>query len=169
MRSVIAERFHDLCRMAGFTVLQVAQTLHVTERTVYAWYSGDRAVPYSAYKLMRILARFELPGAGWEGWHMHSGKLWTPEGHGFAPTDAAWWGLIVRKARLFDQLYAKSAVLDRITRANNRNAAAAPEGARGAASAGAAAAVPALPPGNHGENTAFHHLKGSANGQGIAS
>lgn len=81
----------------------MARTLQVTERTVYAWFSGKTAVPYSAYKLLRILNRFELPG--WPGWHMHSGKLWTPEGFSFEPQDGAWWSLLVRQARSFRTLY----------------------------------------------------------------
>jgi hypothetical protein len=84
----------------------VARTLQVTERTVYAWFSGKTAVPYAAYKLLRILNRFELPG--WPGWHMHSGKLWTPEGFGFEPQDAAWWSLLVRQARSFRTLYRRT-------------------------------------------------------------
>lgn len=75
----------------------VARSLQVTERTVYAWFSGKTAVPYSAYKLLGSLNRFELPG--WPGWHMHSGKLWTPEGFCFEPQDGAWWSLLVRQAQ----------------------------------------------------------------------
>jgi len=89
----------------------VAQTLQVTERTVYAWFSGKTAVPYSAYKLLRILNRFELPG--WPGWHMHSGKLWTPEGFAFDPTDGAWWSLLVRQARAFRVQYERANALER--------------------------------------------------------
>nr|ART90363.1 hypothetical protein [uncultured bacterium] len=58
-------------------------------------------MPYAAYKLLRLLRWFELPGP-WEGWQMHSGKLWTPEGLGFDPSDSAWWGVLVRKAAQFD-------------------------------------------------------------------
>lgn len=47
---------------------------------------------------------FELPCEGWQGWHMHSGKLWTPEGFGFTPDCQSWWSLLVRQARLFRQM-----------------------------------------------------------------
>ncbi len=77
-RAAIAARFKVLCLDAGLKVPDVARTLQVTERTVYAWFSGKTAVPYATYRLLRILNRFELPG--WPGWHMHSGKLWSPEG-----------------------------------------------------------------------------------------
>lgn len=104
-RAAIAQRFKYLCQDAGLKVPEVAQALHVTERTVYAWISGQTAVPYSAYRLLRILNRFEFPDPAWAGWHMHSGKLWTPEGLGFDPADSAWWGLLVRKSAQFEVLF----------------------------------------------------------------
>lgn len=110
-RAAIAARFKVLCLDAGLKVPDVARTLQVTERTVYAWFSGKTAVPYSAYKLLRILSRFELPG--WPGWHMHSGKLWTPEGFAFDPTDGAWWSLLVRQARAFRAQYERANALER--------------------------------------------------------
>ena len=100
-----------MCLDAGLKVPEVAQSLQVTERTVYAWLSGKTAVPYSAYKLLRVLNRFELPG--WPGWHMHSGKLWTPEGFAFEPQDGAWWSLVVRQARCFRTLYERCGELER--------------------------------------------------------
>jgi len=92
-------------------VPDVARTLQVTERTVYAWFSGKTAVPYAAYRLLRIMSRFELPG--WPGWHMHSGKLWTPEGFGFEPVDGMYWAGLVRRARLFNVLYRENCQLER--------------------------------------------------------
>lgn len=61
-------------------------------------------MPYAAYKLVRVMRLFELPCKGWEGWHMHSGKLWTPEGYGFMPDCQSWWSLLVRQARLFREM-----------------------------------------------------------------
>ncbi|MBU2288425.1 MAG: helix-turn-helix domain-containing protein, partial [Gammaproteobacteria bacterium] len=98
---MLASRFKIACADAGLTIDEVAQMLHVTPRTVRYWFSGKTNVPFAAYKLLRILNRFELPGDAWAGWHMHSGRLWTPEGHGFEPRDGAWWSLLVRQARGF--------------------------------------------------------------------
>ncbi|MDP3190422.1 VC1465 family Xer recombination activation factor [Rhodoferax sp.] len=78
--------------------------LHVNPRTVRYWISGKTLIPYSAYRLLRILTGSELPANGWDGWHMHSGQLWSPEGHGFKPNDSSWWGLLVRQARCFKTL-----------------------------------------------------------------
>ncbi len=70
--------------------------LHVNPRTVRYWISGKTLIPYSAYRLLRSLTGAELPSNGWDGWHMHSGKLWNREGHSFLPSDSSWWGLLVR-------------------------------------------------------------------------
>jgi len=104
-RAVLCSRFRVLCLDAGLDVDGVAKLLHVTPRTVRYWFSGSVGVPYAAYKLLRVMRLFELPCKGWDGWHMHSGKLWSPEGFCFAPGDASWWGLLVRQARGFKTLY----------------------------------------------------------------
>ncbi len=104
-RMLLASRFKVMLADLGLTPDSAAQALHVTPRTVRHWISGKTLVPYAAYRLLRILAGAELPSTGWDGWHMHSGKLWSPEGYGFLPSDSSWWGLLVRKARLFHQLY----------------------------------------------------------------
>jgi len=112
-RALLASRFKVLCADAGLSVDQVAKTLHVTPRTVRYWFSGKSAVPYAAYKLVRIMRWFELPMKGFEGWCMHSGKLWTPEGHPIGPEDGSWWSLLVRQARCFRTLYQRSADFER--------------------------------------------------------
>lgn len=110
---MLASRFRVLCADAGLSIDAVAQTLHVTPRTVRYWFSGKSAVPYAAYKLVRVMRWFELPQKGFEGWCMHSGKLWTPEGHSIAPEDGGWWSLLVRQARCFRTLYQRSADFER--------------------------------------------------------
>lgn len=96
----------------GLTPETAAQALHVTPRTVRHWISGKTLVPYAAYRLLRMQTGSELPCPGWDGWHMHSGRLWSPEGHGFEPHDSNWWGLLVRKARLFGEMYDRDRLLD---------------------------------------------------------
>ena len=83
----------------------------MTSRTVRNWISGRVSVPYAAYRLVRILGRWELPDPAWAGWIMHSGRLWSPEGHGFVPGDSNWWGLLVREARLWREQYEREAQL----------------------------------------------------------
>lgn len=100
-----------MCTGAGFSLADVAQLLHVSPRTVHNWFSGACAVPYSSWRLIRILGRYELPDKSWAGWLMHSGKLWTPEGHPIEPRDGAWWSLLVRQARCFRSTFQENTQL----------------------------------------------------------
>jgi transcriptional regulator with XRE-family HTH domain len=112
-RLMLASRFRVLCADCGLTIDEVAKLLRVTPRTVRYWFSGQSAVPYAAYKLVRVLRWFELPGDGFAGWSMHSGRLWTPEGHPIAPEDGGWWSLLVRQARAFRVLVQRSHEFER--------------------------------------------------------
>jgi DNA-binding transcriptional regulator YiaG len=112
-RSMLASRFRVLCADSGLSIDEAAKLLHVTPRTVRYWFSGQSAVPYAAYRLVRVLRWWELPQKGFEGWCMHSGRLWTPEGHPIAPEDGGWWSLLVRQARCFRTLYQRSGDFER--------------------------------------------------------
>lgn len=138
---MLASRFRVLCADAGLSIEAVAQTLHVTTRTVRYWFSGKTGVPYAAYRLVRVMRWFELPQKGFEGWCMHSGKLWTPEGIPIGPQDGGWWSLLVRQARCFRTLYQRSADFERslmmltakgLTASDGEPSWARPEGSRSA-------------------------------------
>ena len=73
-------RLRALYRSLGWKRSECAQFFHVSARTLHNWESGATAIPYAVLKLLRIHARYELPGQEWNGWVFHSGKLWTPEG-----------------------------------------------------------------------------------------
>lgn len=100
-----ARRFDTMLRQLGLSRVAAAQMLQVSDRTLYNWLSGHHAVPYAAYKLVRVLCFQEIPFKGWEGWHFSVGTLWSPEGHGFSGKDGSWWGLLIRQARMFSKLY----------------------------------------------------------------
>ncbi|WP_096697075.1 VC1465 family Xer recombination activation factor [Polaromonas sp. AER18D-145] len=119
---MLSSRFKVLCADAGLSIDEAAKLLHVTPRTVRYWFSGKVTVPYAAYKLVRVLRWFELPGPAWRGWHFHSGKLWTPEGHGFEPHDANWWSLLVRQARSFRTIYERESAMRQALRAGRTDA-----------------------------------------------
>lgn len=160
----------------GWDRAACAKNFHVTERTLHNWETGKNDIPYTAYRLLRLLNRMELPGETWAGWYFAGGTLYTPEGYPLTGHDGSWWSLLVRQAAMFRELMA-------------RGAEGRAEGAplRGGASAWAAAPGPvapatgrrealapvpltawpssprfqqpaqalnvsALPPGNHGEN-----------------
>jgi len=109
---MLGSRFKILLADTGLSPEDAGKLLHVTPRTIRYWISGQVTVPYAAYRLVRVLRLFELPCEGWDGWHMHSGRLWSPEGFGFTPRDSSWWGLLVRKAALFQQMYDRDRQLD---------------------------------------------------------
>jgi DNA-binding transcriptional regulator YiaG len=129
-RAMLADRFVTMYRSAGLDKPALAKFLHVSERTLHNWESGLHEIPYATYKLVRILTRYEFPDPAWRGWHMHSGKLWSPEGYGFTPSDSSWWSLLCRRAVSFNQLYDQLAELKRASRAHQG-----PPGPRGARSA----------------------------------
>lgn len=102
---MLSARLKVMLADLALTPETTGKMLHVHPRTVRYWISGKVRVPYASYRLLRILTGAELPCSGWDGWHMHSGMLWSPEGHGFKPDDSSWWGLLVRQARMFKLLY----------------------------------------------------------------
>lgn len=109
---MLSARLKVMLADLGLTPESAAHVLHVTPRTVRHWISGKSTIPYAAYRLLRILGRFELPDPAWQGWLFHSGKLWSPEGHGFDPHDSNWWSLLVRQARCFRTLYQRASAFD---------------------------------------------------------
>jgi hypothetical protein len=108
---LLSARLKIMLADLGLTPETAGKMLHVNPRTVRYWISGKTLIPYSAYRLLRILTGAELPANGWDGWHMHSGQLWSPEGHGFKPNDSSWWGLLVRQARCFKTMADREAQL----------------------------------------------------------
>jgi len=139
-RALLGARFKVLLSDTGLTVDGAAKLLHVTPRTIQYWISGRVRVPYAAYRLVRVLRLFELPCPGWEGWHMHSGKLWSPEGHSFTPTDGSWWNLLIRKAAMFSKLYNRDAQFDMLVQRMGPESARAPASPQARDAAGLAAA-----------------------------
>jgi DNA-binding transcriptional regulator YiaG len=97
--------FKEARLLAGFTRSDAAEALFVSERTVRNWEAGRAAVPYSAFKLIKVLGRYDLPGAAWDGWRLNGDTLWSPERKPFRPHELAWWGLTCAMARSWLQRY----------------------------------------------------------------
>ena len=70
------------------------------------WESGRFRIPYAAFKLMRILRGYELPGHHWKGYRLIGDTLWSPEGKPFRAADARWWSLTVCMAHEFRRMVA---------------------------------------------------------------
>ena len=120
-----AARFKDTRLLCALSVPAAGKLFRVSERTIRNWEAGRVGVPYTAFKLMRILRGFELPGHQWKGYRLIGDTLWSPEGLAFKAVDHYWWSLTVRMAREFRQIMQ-----------TRRAASVAPEeavGARGAA------------------------------------
>lgn len=136
-------RLRCLYRYLGWNRRQCAQFFHVSERTLHNWECGATAIPFAVIKLLRVHCRHELPGKAWDGWVFHSGKLWTPEGHGLLPHDAACWSNLARRAQLFHVVLKENHRL-RCALAQQAQERSAPEaqpfGGRGASLAGGSAA-----------------------------
>jgi hypothetical protein len=102
-----------LLRQQGLCAPEAAKILHVSPRTIHNWATGHHAVPYSAFKLLRVMRYLEIPFEGWEGWFFCMGSLYSPEGHRFSGKDSSWWSLLVRQARMFSVLYQENTELRR--------------------------------------------------------
>lgn len=73
------DKFRQVRQQVGLTQKETACLLHVTARTVALWESGKTGIPYAAFKLLKILVGFELPGEAWQGWSIQGDTLWSPE------------------------------------------------------------------------------------------
>lgn len=91
-------RLRSMYRSLGWSRADCAKFLHVTERCLHNWERGRHAIPFAAYKLIRLHLGYELPGRDWDGWSISRGRLCTPEGHELNPLDAKWWHLLCRRA-----------------------------------------------------------------------
>lgn len=107
----------------SWSVTDAGKYFQVTERTWHNWENGAHRIPYAVYKLMRVLAQLELPGAQWAGWSLQGGKLITPENHEITPQDGAWWSLMIRKGRSFTAAYQEARRLRGLLHAHGIDAA----------------------------------------------
>lgn len=101
------------CKL-GWSVEDAGKYFQVTDRTWHNWESGAHRIPFAVYKLLRLLARLELPGKAWAGWRLEGDVLITPEGRQITPKDGTWWSLLVRRAAGFDACYNEAATLRKL-------------------------------------------------------
>lgn len=83
----------------------VAVLLNVSLRSVHYWEGGHVPMPWAAFRLLRILTGYELPGKAWEGWMLLRNQLISPDGKVFTPSDLYPLAWTVDKARMWDQDY----------------------------------------------------------------
>ena len=81
-----SRKLRAMYRSLGWSRADCAKHLHVTERCLHNWEAGRHAIPFAAFRLLRISCYMELPGKDWDGWRLGAGKLWTPERRGLTGT-----------------------------------------------------------------------------------
>jgi DNA-binding transcriptional regulator YiaG len=75
--------FKEARLISRLTIEQTAKLLQVTSRTVALWECGATRIPYSAFKLLRCLAKGELIPEAWKGWTIRDDTLYSPSGRSF--------------------------------------------------------------------------------------
>ena len=100
--------FSDLRRQSGLTRQAAADELNVTPRTIQNWETGGARIPWMAYRMLRILRGYALPGSHWEGWTIHGDKLIPPGGRPLDAANLLYLGGVFAQAKLWRQMYARS-------------------------------------------------------------
>ncbi len=103
--------FADLRRAAGLTRMEAAEALDVTVRTIQNWETGGARIPWMAYRMLRILRGYALPGLAWEGWTLRGAKLFSPAGRGFDARQLETIEHVFAQARLWRHAYAQSCIV----------------------------------------------------------
>jgi len=109
-RWINPQDFADLRKQASMTRKEAAQALDVTARTIQNWETGGARIPWMAYRMLRILRGYALPGVAWQGWTVRNHELFNPAGRSF---DAVWLENtehVFAQARLWRQMYARSGI-----------------------------------------------------------
>jgi DNA-binding XRE family transcriptional regulator len=82
-RWIEPQDFRDIRLRADLNRKQAADLLDVTPRTIQNWETGGARIPWVAYRMLRILTGYALPGKAWEGWTIHGDRLIAPNGRWF--------------------------------------------------------------------------------------
>ena len=99
----------NLRRQAGMTRPQAAEALDVTGRTIQNWETGGARIPWMAYRMLRILRGYALPGKDWEGWTIDGDTLYAPNGRHFCANEMQHIEQVFSMARLWRQTYTRNA------------------------------------------------------------
>ena len=106
-RWIEPQDFRDLRHRADLNRKQAADLLDVTGRTIQNWETGGARISWMAYRMLRILTGYALPGKAWEGWAVHGDRLIAPNGRWFDANSLEQLERVFGMARLWRQDYAK--------------------------------------------------------------
>jgi len=104
-RYVSPEDFRDLRRFSDLTRKQAADLLAVSVRTIQNWETGGARIPWVAFRMLRILKGYTLPGKAWEGWTVHGDRLIAPNGRWYEANTLEQMEPIFGMARLWRKDY----------------------------------------------------------------
>lgn len=107
-RHISSDDFADLRKRLGLTRAQAAKELDVTTRTIQNWETGGARIPWMAYRMLRILRGYDLPGFEWEDWAIRQGKLISPCGRWFDRPYLEQIEFVFAQARLWRQMYSRA-------------------------------------------------------------
>ena len=107
-RWIDPQDFSDLRKQSGLKRTEAAAALDVTVRTIQNWETGGARIPWMAYRMLRILRGFALPGIYWEGWTLRGKTLFSPSDRAFDAVHLANIEHVFAQARLWRQMYARS-------------------------------------------------------------
>lgn len=92
-------------KRSDLTRKQAAHLLDVTVRTIQNWETGGARIPWIAYRMLRILCGYALPGKAWEGWTLHGDRLYAPNGRWYEANTLEQIEHVFGMARLWRQEY----------------------------------------------------------------
>lgn len=95
------DAFYLARRKAGLTMQQAALELDVDVRTIRNYENGKTKIPYPSFRILRLLANYQLIGKGWEDWSFGQNKLWSPEGRSFEVYELRYIATYISLARHF--------------------------------------------------------------------
>jgi hypothetical protein len=75
--------------------------LRVDLRTIKNWEQGKNTITYAAYKLIRILGRYELPFNPWGNWFVDGNTLYSLSGRTFYVHELTYIGNYFSMARMW--------------------------------------------------------------------
>lgn len=107
-RWIQPQDFRDLRQQAGMTRKEAADALDVTPRTIQNWETGGARVPWMAFRMLRVLRGYALPGVEWNGWTVRAGDLFSPAGRRFDAASLEYLEGVFAQARLWRQMYAST-------------------------------------------------------------
>lgn len=106
-RYIAPQDFRDLRRFSGLTRREAAAALDVTGRTIQNWETGGARIPWLAYRMLRILRGYALPGSDWEGWTITGDTLTAPNGRCFIANEMQHIEQVFSMARLWRHDYTR--------------------------------------------------------------